>query len=367
MAETLTLMFAGDALPPAGRPEADPFAPARKLLEAADVRFINLEGCIGEGSPVSAEARKKNVLWTDPHAASYLRQYGFQVVNISNNHVFDLGLRGCLSTIRELEARDMKPLGLRNGKGGLPVILEAKGMRIGFLGYADYGFPSTLASLRKRTALRDVRRLASRVDLLVVSLHWGYEYVGRPSPWQRHLARALVRAGANLVIGQHPHVSQGIELYDGALICYSLGNFFFSVDEMPGSSSHALRDRRYGFLLSVTVGPSGIIGFQEIPVSAYRRDAVELLGGRAREKSLERIRRLESELARSRSAFIPWILETSVSYALLFRNAWAWRLGTYGVRQAGRLILSLLQEPILLLILLVSFIRSPAGRGRPAG
>ena len=79
--------------------------------------------------------------------------------------------------------------------------------------------------LREAIAMEDVVELRKQVDCVVVSLHWGYEYVEYPSPRQQAFARKLVRAGAQMVIGHHPHVVQGVERYQGGLIAYSLGNF----------------------------------------------------------------------------------------------------------------------------------------------
>src|SRR5205814_2618322 len=120
-------------------------------------------------------------------------------------------------------------VGLQEWGRAKPVIVHEKGMKLGFLGYADYGFPEIFMPLRERIALEDAAELKKEVDCVVVSLHWGYEYVDYPSRGQQAFARRLVDAGAELVIGHHPHVVQGVEEYRGGLIAYSLGDFRFRV------------------------------------------------------------------------------------------------------------------------------------------
>jgi hypothetical protein len=358
-------IFCGDALPDGAAGVVDPLSGVAEALEGADVRFINLEGCIRTDSTLSRPRKKKHTLSADPSAVNYLWECGFNIVNIANNHILDLGIEGCLDTVRELGCNALAILGLGEGRRGVPVILEHNGMRIGFLGYADYGFTRMLAPLRRRS-VRDVRRLSKRVDFVVVSLHWGFEYTNRPSPRQRRTARSLVDAGARIVVGHHPHVSQGIERYRGAIICYSLGNFLFHVDEMPGCVPAGQRDLQYGFVLKVVADLSGIRGFEPVPVSAYGRGHATVLTGRAETMSLLRLRRLSSQLAASRLGYLPWLWDASGAFALLFRRAWAERTVKHGLFELLHLALEVLQQPILLLLLCVSFVRFPFGdRDRP--
>jgi poly-gamma-glutamate capsule biosynthesis protein CapA/YwtB (metallophosphatase superfamily) len=356
------LLFCGDALPRLSSEQSDPFAPAASLMEGVDIGFINLEGCITSDLLPTAAVKKKNILWTGPEAAPYLARQGFQVVNVANNHVFDLGAEACKGTINALRANGLSVVGVRDGQGCLPAIVERQGLKVGFLGYADYGFPEILMNLRRREALADVAKLRARVDLVVVSLHWGYEYVSRPSPRQRALARSLVDAGADVVVGQHPHISQGIEEYRGAIIAYSLGNFSFPVDEMPVAATDGERDARYGFVLSVTADAKEVRAHQSVPVSAFKRASVEVLTGAPRARADARLRHLSAELAAHRGGYLPWLWDASRAFGLLFRRAWAYRFKRFGASQGIPLARELAQEPLLVLLLLVSYIRFPRSR-----
>jgi poly-gamma-glutamate synthesis protein (capsule biosynthesis protein) len=114
-----------------------------------------------------------------------------------------------------------------------PAIIEIKGWKIGFLGYhgaRKFAATPTRAGLAPRTLrliLEDVRALKARTDYVVVNFHWGEELATQPDPEQMRFAHQVVDAGADLIVGHHPHVLQGIELYRGATIAYSLGNFLF--------------------------------------------------------------------------------------------------------------------------------------------
>jgi hypothetical protein len=356
-----TLVFCGDTLPGVLAGVRHPLRGISSALEAADVRFANFEGSVNPGNTVRPATRKKNVLWTTPDALGYLSRCGFDCVNLANNHTFDLGAEGCRAVVEEARRGGIAVCGLSVGGAGVPVALESNGVRFGFLGYADYGFPSMLSTLRKRS-IREVARVARTVDALVVSLHWGHEYANRPSPTQRRIARSMIDAGARIVIGHHPHVSQGIEMYKGGLICYSLGNCLFNVDEMPLPMSDLQRDIRYGYLLRVRTMDSQVTGYTVIPVSAFGRDECIVLEGWRRDRGMRRIKELSERLSRRRWDARAWIWDVSGTFALLFRRSWLAHLRRRGIRALVDLCRELAYQPLLVAALCVSFIRFPRRR-----
>ena len=132
------------------------------------------------------------------------------------------------------------------------------GARVAALGAClldeKYAFDGGLSPMELPDA---VRQVAVRSDLVIVSLHWGTEYMDRPQAAQRQLARALVDAGARLVLGHHPHVVQGVETYHDAVIAYSLGNFVF--DQLPP-------DTRWSVILSIDADAHGVSRWEAIRV-----------------------------------------------------------------------------------------------------
>src|SRR5882724_6836631 len=206
--------------------EADPFRNVRSLIQGADVSFCNLETALMESGKAMP---KRHVIATPRENLDYLARAGFQIANLANNHAMDRGEDACLAMIQLLKGKGVEILGLQESGRAKPVLITRNGVRMGFLSYADYGFRSILMPIRRRIALSDVAELRARTDCVVVSLHWGYEYVELPTPAQQRLARSLIDAGAHMIIGHHPHVAQGIEEYRGGLIAYSLGNFQFRI------------------------------------------------------------------------------------------------------------------------------------------
>jgi poly-gamma-glutamate synthesis protein (capsule biosynthesis protein) len=219
------------------------FAPIADLLGAADVTFANLE------TPIAPEAKggtRPFVFNAPPEVVSALLRAGVDVVSVANNHAFDQGRGGFEETLRRLEAAGLKAVGAGPAdRPAGPLLVEANGLRIAFLGFAHFfnqdgnacppARPRTRPCLQAATldperAVAAVAAATTAADAVVVSLHWGVEYAQQPRAADVELAHRLADAGALVVLGHHPHVLQPIELYrraDGrtALIAYSLGNF----------------------------------------------------------------------------------------------------------------------------------------------
>ncbi len=205
------------------------------LLADADLRVANLEcpvTCVGR--PVD----KKYCFRADPsRAKAVLRAGGIDVVSLANNHTQDWGPRGLAETRRWLNAWGITTAGAGQGEvaaAGVRVRV-VRGLRVGFVGYSEWVMQPAqpgpahahLARLNEATLAAEIAAAKARVDCLVVSLHWGQEYQARPSARQQRLGRAAIDAGADLVLGHHPHVAQPIETYRGKPIVYSLGNAIF--------------------------------------------------------------------------------------------------------------------------------------------
>ena len=164
-----------------------------------------------------------------------LRFGGVSLVHAANNHIFDYGVEGVRETMRSLDSAGIRYIGIGDNLDSARSlrIVRVKGRTVGFLGYygsGDFAATATSPGVAPRIVsyvLSDIRRARTRVDYLVVSFHWGAELEPEPEPWQVRLAHRAIDAGADLIVGHHPHVLQGIELYRGKAIAYSLGNFVF--------------------------------------------------------------------------------------------------------------------------------------------
>lgn len=209
-------------------------------INQADLAFANLE------SPIGAKGHFINMFQAPPEAMKGLAYAGFDVVSLANNHTLDYHHEGMFETMRLLEENEIDWVGAGNNihEARAPLIKEINGVKVGFLAYTEMWFVHArepiswegtakepgVAPARLEIIVEDVNELKNTVDCVVVSIHWGKEYTHDPTPEQKLLARATVDAGADLVLGHHPHVLQGIEFYKEGVIAYSLGNFVFDIN-----------------------------------------------------------------------------------------------------------------------------------------
>jgi poly-gamma-glutamate synthesis protein (capsule biosynthesis protein) len=197
-----------------------PFSGVLSLLQDDDVTIANLEGTLTASfepqGDVPFHFRGK------PEYAGILREGSVEVVNLANNHSHDFGERGYQDTRRALASVGV-------GAAGYELVdtRTVKGITIHNLGFTG-GDPVMVARVRAAVAAKKAKG-----NLVIVSFHWGLEGVHEIIDVQRALGRAAIDAGADLVIGTHPHVVQGIETYHGRRIVYSLGNFVFGGNVNP--------------------------------------------------------------------------------------------------------------------------------------
>ena len=231
-----TLLAGGDVLLDLTEPEGvDPFTKVEPSLSSADVAIVNLEMAITErGEPYD----KEFVFRAPGSAALTLAGAGIDVVSLANNHILDFGSVGLEDTISVLdEVGILRPgAGANNAEAYAPRVLVLDNeIRVAFVS-ASAIIPGGFSAGAERPGIADakwaiprvlaaVRAAASGNDVVVVSIHWGVERATCPSQYQRDLAQQLIEAGANLILGHHPHVLQPIETFDRTVIAYSLGNF----------------------------------------------------------------------------------------------------------------------------------------------
>lgn len=211
-----------------------PFRYVSSLLSKGDVVFANLESQLSDQDGETQHPKYNLIFTGPPSGAASLRQANVSVVSTANNHAFDYGMRALRETIVHLQGSGVQVVGTSfdSVAGSIPAIVERDGIRIGFLAYSQFvnlkgPWVGRIALYDSVQCRRDIEQLRPMVDLVVVSYHGGVEYTDSSSSRLRRELRLLIEAGADLVVGHHPHYVQGIELYHDKLIFYSLGNFVF--------------------------------------------------------------------------------------------------------------------------------------------
>jgi len=190
-----------------------PFRAVADTLQKTDLVFGNLETPVVENCP---ETTSGMIFCADPEMLSGLKFAGIDIVSIANNHTKNYGENGFAQTEKYLTEEGISYVGAEN-----LVIREVKGSKFGFLSFSFVD--------NKPTALdyQLVRDSKSRVDVLLVMVHWGNEYNPDPTFSQKEIADNLIKTGADVVVGAHPHWVQGVDTVGGKPIFYSLGNFVF--------------------------------------------------------------------------------------------------------------------------------------------
>jgi len=261
----VSIVFVGDVMV-AERPGeliaqgTDPFKAFAGLFDAHDLTIGNLECVVAKGG--NALPNKPFTFRADPGVLPVLKRH-FDGMSLANNHSGDFGKE---AFAEQLDL--MKRAGLPWFGGGhnateahAPLILERNGLRIALLGYvefkprsfeADATRPGVAWSGEDEQVIEDIvaARRDHHADIVIPYLHWGWEEEAQPSPRLKEFARRMIDAGADMVVGGHPHVTQGADIYKGKPIIYSLGNFLFNSFETEATTT--------GWVLSADIGPEGV-------------------------------------------------------------------------------------------------------------
>ena len=245
------------------------FSRVKPIFDAADYNVANLETALGD---VGEPADKRYTFRSPPEAAGAIAAGGIDLVSLANNHALDYGPEALLQGIDLLSAAGVATIGggADDAAAHAPHIAEIGGLRVAFLGYVHVPVEAVtnfdtqtwtatadapgLAWADPARVRADVAAIRPEVDLVVVILHSGYEYIEEPGEEQIAAARAAVDAGADLVIGHHAHILQGIHRYNDGVIAYGLGNFHFDIDGPPETA-----------ILNVWLDQNGVRQLELIP------------------------------------------------------------------------------------------------------
>jgi len=217
------------------KPQKGIFSPIDHIFFASDAVVANLE------NPLTSQEKKvsgKCTLRGNPGWVEVMKEAGINLVSLANNHMMDYGPEGLFDTMHCLDSAGIRHVGAGKNreKAQAPLIVSIGNKKIAFLARSSvivsspsYAGPSLsgVAFLDTGELIDNVRRCTGVADLVIVLLHWGLEEYSYPAPAQKLLVRKLVDAGADAIIGHHPHVLQGLQRLDRAVVAYSLGNFLF--------------------------------------------------------------------------------------------------------------------------------------------
>lgn len=272
--DVATLIFAGDVMLAETPGEKiaqgiDPFAGVAPFLKTADVTIANLECVVAtQGTPMEG---KPFTFRADPRVLPVLGKH-FGIVSLANNHTGDFGHGAFVEQLDLLKQNHIAWFGGGHDciEARRPHIVEVKGLRIALLGYNSYhprefeagpDWPGIAWAVPEQIeADIQAARTIHHADLVIPFMHWGLQYVPENKE-QRKLAHRMIKAGATLVVGGHPHVTQAVEFYKQRLVVYSLGNFVFN--NFPEG------EQRRGWLLRLRVNKQGLVSWD---TAAYHCD-----------------------------------------------------------------------------------------------
>ena len=306
---SFTMTFVGDILLDSNYlpDEAYPFKYVEEILQKSDITAGNLECPVSTRgypnpakNPASVAAGREYIFRASPKMAESLSKAGFDLLSLANNHSMDYGSEALLDTVDFIHSFNGGTAGAGKNiyDARSPYYIQVSGTLVAFLAYSEivpYSYGATqyspgisVASMdyNRDYFCEDIKKAKENADIVVVYFHWGEERKFHADRIQMDFARKAVDMGADLVIGVHPHVLQGIERYKNGLIAYSLGNFVFN------PSDEASRET---IILQCIFEHEKLSDISLIPVYIQSGKPVIATGGR-KNKIMERIRNLSAEL-----------------------------------------------------------------------
>lgn len=236
--------------------------PIKEKLSEYDLVIGNLEGPITDAKSVSVNTRmdeRDNFIFTfDPAVAKTLAENNVRLVNLGNNHILNQSAKGVEQTKKYLNEAGVEYFGDTGNDESSALVKDFSEVKVGFVSY-NYSVPNSID-----TAIENIRLAKKQSDIVIVYPHWGTEYkTGDPGPVVRTLAHRFVDAGADAIIGTHPHVIQTSEVYNGKKIYYSLGNFVFD--------QYFQKETMEGLGVEISIKPDRTMEFSEVKFEMTKR------------------------------------------------------------------------------------------------
>ena len=309
---------------------AEMVASIDRILKEADLSIVNLEAPL---TTTESGIRKTGPnLRGDPECVEFLEVAGFDVANLANNHIRDMGSDGVLDTLAILKEKGISTVGAGgNLRDALePLILEGNCGRIAILSYAENEFSiadefsAGAANLDPILNLEQIKRISSENDVTIVLVHGGNEYCPVPSPRMRQRYKAFAEAGASAVVATHTHCPQGVEMVNGVPIFYSMGNFLF--DTPFKDVEYSEEDFWWkGYMVKLDLAGDKVASFELVPVSSGPDGtAVKLLEGDKRNLFLGYIQHISDLIQdgeKLNSLWHAWCLKEGPQWIEYFKKA----------------------------------------------
>lgn len=233
-----------------------PYLKTADFLNKGDITFINLETPLISKCPVTQEGM---IFCGDKRNVEGLTFAGVDVASLANNHSANHGKEGIDETVKLLASSGILTTGVNDNLA----IKEIRGLKFAFLGYSDIEKTPLVSTAEEEKIKREVSEAKQKADVVIVTFHWGKEYVTAPDDRQKQLGRLAIDSGADLVIGNHPHWIKPLEIYNGKLITYAHGNFVFDQEWSQKTKEGVVG--KYTFynkqLIDVEFFPVGIVDF----------------------------------------------------------------------------------------------------------
>jgi poly-gamma-glutamate capsule biosynthesis protein CapA/YwtB (metallophosphatase superfamily) len=288
------------AIDASGDPDAI-YDEVRQVIQSADLAVGTLNATMSNYPPHTG-CTPTYVLVGNPENADALSRAGFDVMSVATNHIKNCGLTNCgnrafFDTLDNLRRVGIMPVGAgaNHAEAMQPVVVTVNGIRFGFVSLGQIEPMAFATDARPGIAVLNEANLHSAIaaargvsDVVIAMPHWGPEDVPMPNWSQRTLARQAVEAGADLVVGNHTHVVQGVQQIDGTQVFYGLGNFVF--DQWP-------RDHQQGVILQVRFVGDRYDGYEFIPTHVDRDGRVHIAAPDEAAEILERIRQVSEDIA----------------------------------------------------------------------
>ncbi len=275
------------------------FADVRDVLASADLTLGNLE------SPLAGEIAPGGAFSAAATGASTLRDAGFDIVHLANNHIGEYGLPGLAATLRAVREAGLQPLGAGDSSGAARelVVTSRNGIRIGWLGCGRTLLPQDgpegprYWEFDEQELLERVKATSREVDVLIVSIHIGLMYVSYPRPEHKMMAERLMSAGADVIVMHHAHVLQGCEVTaTGHVCCYNLGNFMYDWEEGNVKVPVVLEQQNEGAIFLFDLDREGVTNFTVLPTWIDEECCVRWATGNRGVQILTRLQQISTAL-----------------------------------------------------------------------